>query len=244
MKDSILIKGNKYGLSIIMNDHHDFDTIKQDLFSKLDNSRKFFGSSKVSLSFEGRQLTAQEQRDLVEIVQSASDLDIICVMDSEFEEESKKIIAINEPIINKKAIVVQENKKSSTEVANEINPENAAVFHKGTLRSGQEVISESSIIVMGNVHFGAKVAAKGNVIVIGKLNGAVHAGKDGNEKAFIVALNMSPTQLRIANVFGRAPDKRSKKIIVIPQIAFVEEEHIVIENINRNIYDNLNFINH
>lgn len=242
MKDAILIKGNKYGLSIILNDQLAFTDIEKALYSKLDSSRKFFGSSKVTLSFEGRKLSENEQKTLINVVQAASDLDIVCVVDNDEDTRSKQKN-------NKNVIDIQEHKMIpkddiSTISDRQIIPESAAIFHKGTLRSGQEVVAQSSVIIMGNVNCGAKVIAKGNVIVIGKLNGYVHAGKDGNNQAFIVALNMNPTQLRIGDIFGRAPDKRSKKLIVIPQIAFVNEEQIVIENINHNIYDNLKFINY
>lgn len=278
MKDAILIKGNKYGLTIIINEDVTFDAIKEALFKKLNESRKFFGKSKVSLTFEGKSLSIDEQKALIETVESASDLDILCIIDSQQETEHSKelvsrILDIKNSVVNleevepkkpvthqvkKEEILVEDELVSSRtaikkEPKKQINktkfidnnfPEGTAIFHKGTLRSGQEVISESSIIVMGNVHNGASVAAKGNVIVIGKLNGCVHAGKDGNEGAFVVALNMSPTQLRIADVFGRAPDKKGGKLISTPQIAFVEDERIVIENINRNIYENLKFINY
>ncbi len=248
MKDAILIKGNKYGLTIIINDQVDFSTIKDALFKKLNDSRKFFGSSKVSLTFEGKILSTEEQKTLIEIIQSASDLDIVCIIDSQLElSQVLEVKSVTSPteIENKNTNEISNVSSMHIEkpIKTQIIPENAAIFHKGTLRSGQEIIADSSIIVMGNVHNGATVAAKGNVIVIGKLNGCVHAGKDGNATAFVVALNMSPTQLRIADVFGRSPDKKGKKIISIPQIAYVEDERIIIENINRNIYENLNYIN-
>lgn len=277
MKDAILIKGNKYGLTIIINELVAFEAVKDALFKKLNDSRKFFGKSKVSLTFEGKSLSIDEQKILIEIIESASDLDILCIIDSQQETENAKALVsqilehkknvINLPeaepknfnnmelkeenilkdeTISNSVPIRKEPKKqvNKTKFIDNTLPESTAIFHKGTLRSGQEVISESSIIVMGNVHNGATVAAKGNVIVIGKLNGCVHAGKDGNEGAFVVALNMSPTQLRIADVFGRAPDKKGSKLISTPQIAFVEDERIVIENINRNIYESLNFINY
>lgn len=278
MKDAILIKGNKYGLTIIINEEVSFDEIQEALYKKLNDSRKFFGKSKVSLTFEGKNLTLDEQKTLIEIIEQASDLDILCIIDSQQETENAKalvtrileqknnvislqeaetkkvinqqsVIADNETVIDESSYIKpikKEIKKEAvkSKLIDHRLPESTAIFHKGTLRSGQEVISESSIIVMGNVHNGATVAAKGNVIVIGKLNGCVHAGKDGNEDAFVVALNMSPTQLRIADVFGRAPDKKGSKSSSTPQIAFVEDERIVIENINRNIYESLKFINY
>lgn len=262
MKDAILIKGNKHGLTIIINDKVDFSTIKQALYKKLNDSRKFFGSSKVSLTFEGKTLSVDEQQSLIEIIQKASDLDIVCIIDSllgtphvlerenitnfqEMENKHYNDVQIEHynDIQNTKSNYIDNSIKAASIPENVPIPENAAIFHKGTLRSGQEIISDSSIIIMGNVHNGASVSAKGNVIVIGKLSGCVHAGKDGNQSSFVVALNMSPTQLRIADIFGRSPDKKSK-ILNIPQIAYVEDERIIIENINRNIYQNLNFINY
>lgn len=241
MKDIVLIKGNKYGLTIFIDEQVDFTLIKEALYNKLNDSRKFFGNSKVTLSFEGRNLSDEEQKELINVIQNASDLDIICVIDDSnlrIKNPKYAIAQISEPkvLLNKKDNIVN---KTSQNI-----PENAAIFHKGTLRSGQEIVTESSIIIMGNVHYGASIVAKGNVIVIGKLNGCVHAGKDGNLSSFIVALNMNPTQMRIADVIGRSPDKKSKKTINTPQIAYVEDERIIIENINRNIYENLKFNYH
>ena len=121
--------------------------------------------------------------------------------------------------------------------------ENSAIFHKGTLRSGQEINVDTSIIIMGNVHPGAKVSAKGNVIVIGNLEGYVHAGRDGNEGAFIVAIRMNPTGLRIGRILGRASDNNDLFDKAKPKIAFAEDKRIFIEDINRTIYNDLNILN-
>jgi septum site-determining protein MinC len=40
--------------------------------------------------------------------------------------------------------------------------------------------------------------AEGNVIIWGRLRGMVHAGSKGDQTAVICALDLSPTQLRIA----------------------------------------------
>ena len=46
---------------------------------------------------------------------------------------------------------------------------------------------------------GAEVVAEGNVIVWGRVRGMIHAGAQGDISAFICALDLSPTQLRIAD---------------------------------------------
>lgn len=238
MKDIIMVKGNKFGLNIFLDDTVAFDTLKQALFKKFNESRKFFGNSKVSIEFVGRELTSSQIYELVEVIQEASDLDIVCVIDENMQFPTVPIPAQKEQITSKPIEVVPKE-QTPINISKAFNEEGSAIFHKGTLRSGQEIVTDSSIIVLGNVHNGATIVSKGNVIVIGKLSGCVHAGKGGNEEAFVVALNMSPTQLRIADVFGRSPDKKGKKILAVPQVAFVEDERIVIENINRNFYDQI-----
>jgi septum site-determining protein MinC len=58
--------------------------------------------------------------------------------------------------------------------------------------------------VLGDVNPGAEIVAEGNVMVWGRLRGMVHAGSKGNLKAVICALDLSPTQLRIADQVSAA----------------------------------------
>ena len=47
----------------------------------------------------------------------------------------------------------------------------------------------------------------GNVIVLGSLKGNIFAGASGNENAFIVAPDMDPMQIKIAEYYlQEAPD--------------------------------------
>ena len=66
---------------------------------------------------------------------------------------------------------------------------------------------ETSIIIIGDVKAGAKVVSKGNVIILGSLKGNVYAGSSGNTNAFVVALDMDPVQIRIADTIARSSDK-------------------------------------
>ena len=54
------------------------------------------------------------------------------------------------------------------------------------------------MVVLGDVNPGAEIVAEGNIIVWGRVRGLVHAGSKGNATAVICALDLSPTQLRIA----------------------------------------------
>jgi septum site-determining protein MinC len=77
--------------------------------------------------------------------------------------------------------------------------EETALFLSRTLRSGTRIEFAGHVVVLGDVNPGAEVIAQGNVMVWGRLRGMVHAGSKGNRAAMICALDLSPTQLRIAD---------------------------------------------
>ena len=73
-------------------------------------------------------------------------------------------------------------------------------FHKGSLRSGQKLESEGSLVIIGDVNSGAEVMASENIIVLGALRGLAHAGAKGNTQAIIAASLIDTVQIRIANI--------------------------------------------
>ena len=79
-------------------------------------------------------------------------------------------------------------------------------IHRGTLRSGDHLQVEGSLLVLGDVNPGARVSAGGDVRVWGRLRGIAHAGQAGNAAARIVALQLRPLQLRIADAVARGPE--------------------------------------
>lgn len=72
-------------------------------------------------------------------------------------------------------------------------------FHKGSLRSGQRIEFEGSLVIIGDVNAGAEVIAGENIVVLGTLRGLAHAGAKGNKDAVIEAVDIEAVQIRIAN---------------------------------------------
>ncbi len=71
------------------------------------------------------------------------------------------------------------------------------------------------------------IIAGGSVIVWGRLRGLVHAGAGGDETAIVCALDLAPTQLRIAGYISVSPpDKRRKPL---PEMASIRQGRIVAE---------------
>jgi septum site-determining protein MinC len=91
-----------------------------------------------------------------------------------------------------------------------VSLEDMAKWVKGPLRSGGRIAYEGNVIVMGDVNPGAEIVAGGSVIVWGRLRGVVHAGAQGDETAVVCALELAPTQLRIAGEIAVSPKKRGK----------------------------------
>ena len=107
------------------------------------------------------------------------------------------------------------------------DPDLGLVVHR-TLRSGQTLRHPGSIAVIGDVNPGAEIVAGGDIVVWGRLRGVVHAGAMGDEKAVVCALDLSPTQVRIANYLSRSPDDKRKR--AIPEVAHVRDGKIVAES--------------
>ncbi|MEB3277248.1 MAG: septum site-determining protein MinC [Cyanobacteriota bacterium] len=78
-------------------------------------------------------------------------------------------------------------------------------IHQGTLRAGDQLECEGSLLVLGDVNPGARVTASGHVLVWGTLRGVAHAGCQGDSSARITALQLRPLQLRIADAVARGP---------------------------------------
>ncbi len=60
----------------------------------------------------------------------------------------------------------------------------------------------------------------------GSYRGVVHAGAGGNEDAIVCALDLSPTQLRIAGLIALTPKRRGKPS---PEMAHIKDSQVVAE---------------
>lgn len=88
-----------------------------------------------------------------------------------------------------------------------------------TLRSGAEIRHDGSVVVMGDMNPGSTVIAEGDILVWGKLRGTVHAGSNGNAGAIVMATQMQPAQIRIADFVARGPSTVPAQFL--PEVAYV-----------------------
>jgi len=224
MSNSVTIKSNRHGLTVVLDESQSFDDLKVQIKEKFRQSSAFFGSSSMALAIEGKPVTFAQSREIVEIIESVTKLDIVCIIDEDTKKDE----------IFERAIEAHNYRENE--------PVNNGLFYKGTLRSGQILESEASIIILGDINPGGKVISKGSVVVLGSLRGNVFAGVNGDEHCFVVALEMKPMQIKIADVIARSSDsapvnKKNKKLE--PKIAFVEDNNIYIENLSADVIEDL-----
>ena len=73
-------------------------------------------------------------------------------------------------------------------------------FYKGSIRSGQKMEFEGSLVILGDVNAGAEVLAEDNVVILGILRGMAHAGAKGNKEAIIAAASIESAQIRFGDI--------------------------------------------
>ena len=180
MKDGILIKSNKYGITIYFNSNGSFEELLEEVKEKFTAASKFFAHAKMAVEYEGRSFTEEEEKQLTAVIESAAEIEILC-------------------IIEKNTVTEQVHKKLLDESLEAIQKKDGQ-FYKGTLRGRQILESEQSIVIIGDIEEGATVASKGNVVVTGTIYGTVIAGASGRKDVIIAALHMHPQKLRIGDL--------------------------------------------
>ena len=100
-------------------------------------------------------------------------------------------------------------------------------FHRGSLRSGQRLETEGSIVIIGDVNSGAEVIASDNIVVVGTLRGLAHAGAKGNKNAIIAAGKLDAVQIRISNIVKEID--RDEEPLHKQAYIFVDNDKIVID---------------
>jgi septum site-determining protein MinC len=210
-EELVEFKGNKRGIVVNVKKKASFEEIRQSIIDKIESSVGFFNGAKIcSINYD--YLSDVQLLQLKEDITSKFDIEFI-------EQEIKVPYGVYETkYIN--------NMRSGDNVEFE-----GDVVVMADMKPGCRVRATGSVVVMGDIRPGAKVISNGNVVVMGKVEGFIHAGARGNKNAYIVANNLNPMVLKIANYIAEAPDEDyTKSDDISPEIAFTSNEIIVIEN--------------
>ena len=223
MKENITIKKFPNGITLCLSQEVPFEELLEEIAVKFQQSRHFFRDAKVALALEGRILTDDDERKIVNTIHINSDLKILC------------LIGKNEDTNRSFVKAIQKVEMQHTE--------NIGRFYHGSLNNNQVIETESSIVVLGDVNPGCCVVAAKDIIIIGALYGEAYAGTNGEDGHYIVALEMSPDKIKIGDFRYKHKEKNrwGFKAKVQPKIAYVKDKHIAVEPITKELLEILPF---
>ncbi len=237
MKNEVIIKGNRYGITIVMNENIPFEQLLSELEHKLEAAEQFFDCEKqLAISFEGRSLSNEELDEILTVIETCSKLNISYILDenSDLEATFYDIIQTAQEEDTKKTNM---NPPATSEISHDMHMgtnQSSGLFYKGTLYTGETFETKDSVVILGDVNAGATVISNGNIVVIGDLKGVAKAGCTGDKNAFVMALVMEPEGIEIDGIVAKEHAlKKAGRNKKESMIAIVIDKQISIDPISK-----------
>ncbi len=220
MANSLTIKGVKDGL-LIQVPEGPWDQALESLMATVGEQSEFLQGARLALQVDQRELGAADLGSLRTML-AEHEVTLWAILSSDDATQSAAAdlglaltlkSATNEPLDREASI--------DTEIVGD-----EAILIKRTLRSGHSIRHPGHVTVIGDVNPGAEIIAGGNVIVWGRMRGVVHVGASGDEEALVCALDLAPTQLRIAGQVSISPSRKGKPR---PECVRIKDDQLVAE---------------
>ncbi len=203
MKNCVSIQTKTNKVIFKIDDDAEQKQILQEIKKRMSELKKLYQDDTTPILVTGKILSNEEMEEIQNLIQ--------------------KVISVEVKFDTPKMLGLHGIKKAfSREIAT-----SETKFHRGSLRSGQKIEFDGSLVILGDVNAGAEVLAGENIVVLGILRGVAHAGAKGNTEAIIAAASIEPAQIRIANIIKEL--EKSEFENGIKTCAYVSENQIVLE---------------
>ena len=203
--NSISISIKKNQVIIKIEDNAEQREIISDLKKKMIELKNLYKDDRTPILITGKILKNREMDEIQNVIKRFLNVQI--------EFDSQKVLGLH----GIKKTFYKEVATSETK------------FHKGSLRSGQRLEFEGSIVIIGDVNAGAEVVASENIVVLGILRGLAHAGAKGNKDAFIEASEIEAVQIRIADIVKEI-EKDEGEIHKVKTSAYInDKDELILE---------------
>ena len=203
MKNCISINLRKNELLIKIADESTQEEIIECLKKKIPELKKLYKNDKTPMTITGKILKNKEMDEIKALIKEKIDVEI--------EFDSPKNMGLHS---------IKRTYEKNLDISD-------TKFYRGSLRSGQKMEAEGSLVVLGDVNSGAEVIAADNIVILGALRGLAHAGAKGNKQAIIAAGLVDTVQIRIANIVKEID--RDEEPLHKQSCVFVNGDKIVIE---------------
>ena len=213
MNDIVTIKGLKYGLQLTFAKGASFADVEANLLEKLESGNGFFVRG--TTVFVPKGYFAEDQNESLRRMFHRHGM--------LFSTELKRP--------NLAPPSRDDAKTSAKKVREHLDETHKMTVINHTVRGGQEVKVNCSVLICGNVNPGAQVIAGGSIDIRGTCRGFVHAGAFGDKTAWVVADRLMPAQIRIADLVARAPDEPEQ--VSRAERAMIRDDQIIFEPVAR-----------
>ena len=119
MKSSVVIKGNRAGMTVILDPEVPYQQLLGDIAAKFEESARFWGSVQMTLTLAGRPLTPEQEFQIVNVITDHSQIEILCLVDQDASRMRRCEKALNEKLMELSSMTGQ--------------------FYKGCLRAGEHL---------------------------------------------------------------------------------------------------------
>lgn len=200
MKNCINVSQKSNLVIVKINEDAEFEDILKNIKSKVAQLKKLYKNEKTPIKIVGKVMKNKEIEAIEKIIERELEVEVEFDMPRELG------------LSNIKRAFAQEILTSETK------------FHRGSLRSGQRIEEDGSVVILGDVNSGAEVIASDNIVVLGTLRGLAHAGAKGNKEAIVSAGRLDTVQIRIANIVKEID--RDEELLCKLAYVYVEGEEI------------------
>ncbi|MFA9401665.1 MAG: septum site-determining protein MinC [Anaerolineales bacterium] len=218
MKPSLTVKGIQNGLLITL-PAGEWSNVTDQLLETVATQDDFFRGARLAIQIEDRALGAAELGSLRSALAEHEVTLWAILSTSETTQSAAADLGLSRDLETRRS------EDDDVPVDTQLPGEEAVLLQR-TLRSGHSVRHPGHVVVIGDVNPGAEIIAGGHVIVWGRLRGVVHAGAAGDESAMVCALDLTPTQLRIAGHITVSPSRRGKPK---PERALIRDDQLIAE---------------
>lgn len=227
---NIAIKGTRNGLLLTLEPETPFGELLNALSQRLSEAPGFFRGASLALDTTRRTLRTSEHDQLEALLahyqMSVTSLEQVAKAVRNEHEVTSSSSSDNDPALGA-TTATQLTSEQTPAYQHDPRDSNNTLFLRRTIRSGQAIHHDSSVVVLGDVNPGAEIIAGGDILVWGVLRGMVHAGYPDKENAIVCSLLLAPLQLRIAHLLSRPPE--GYEVQARPEFAAIRDGQIVVE---------------
>lgn len=206
VNELVRFKGVGDGVKISIDNEADIYEIIYILKNKIEENEAFFGDGNCLIKFDGRKFSPGEKVRLADLMKA-----LLPLCKVSFASDEPKAAPTNDWIVEYKEKRSGEHPAERvTEHKDEkpvrLEKEFFSVFrsyrarmYEGFVKAGMTIRSDGHLILLGSVEKDAELIAIGNILVIGGLYGKAHAGCNGHNGSYILAMDMHPELIKISD---------------------------------------------